>query len=363
MTKADGVGGSFSAGSRGASFGGDNNSHKDSTSTESMAATPTIAESLSGVGSHDGAQERARQGFQYTASKQTSIESIASAPSTTDAIAAQPTTTDSLSTVGSLDAAHRSAQRNQSLNTGTPESRTSEASIAGSIVQGALNTYSSRVDANGRLAAHDVLSNGNAGNFTAPNGVKQSSVAADFLRTNNTAAQALDATPYSSAARSTQHLTDAANTVGRINRIAGPIGTYAGPVIGAVEAAYESAPDASIGDRVANIIGGGLKEADDVAVSAVAFTGVTATQVALSPFAGPAAPAVAITAPASGAVAAIGASEYYDGKGLDNAFDSAVDNYVEPAIAATVDGVMYAARATSDAVTSVYRSIKAWFQE
>jgi hypothetical protein len=281
---------------------------------------------------------------------------------------AEPSTFGDLSSaMQSREAAGREAVNDASAavdlspDEGTRESRTSEASIAGSVVQGALNTTASTIDARGRQAAHNTLTNGNAGNFNAPNGAKQADIAADFTRSTNTAQQALDATPYSSAAKSTQQLADAAERAGRFSKAAGPVGTLAGPAIGAIEAAFEPAPNATIGDRVANVIGGGLKEADDTVVSAVSGTAVTVGQVAVSPFTGPAAPAVAVTAPLSGAAAAIGASEAYDKSAIDNTFDAVVDNYVEPAIAATVDGLVQAGRAAKSTISSAFNAVKSWF--
>ena len=240
----------------------------------------------------------------------------------------------------------------------TAESRTSEASITGSLVEGGLNATRDFVDRSGRAAAAATLTNGPAGNLPAAGFANRTGLADAITHPTNTAAKALDMSPYGPNAASTQQLSGAARTAATLGKVAGTAGKVAGPFMGAYEGFRAAPEDATTGEQIANTIGGGLKEVDDMAVGAAAGIGAAAgtTAAAAALVSGgvtaPAAPAVAMSVPVVGAAAGIAASVAYDGTGPDNLFDNVVDSYVEPAISTTVDTVI-----------DVYRSTASWFNK
>ncbi len=258
-------------------------------------------------------------------------------------------------------------QAQTALNTGTQESNNSAASVTGSLAESLLNVYKDNVDATGRRRAAAALTSGSAGNLLAPGGGgSRAALAQTILDETNTAARALEITPFSSTARSTQILSDTVDKVRTLGKVADVVGKYAGPLTGAIEGNLNIAEHTTFGERVANTIGGGLKEADDVAVGVWAG-GKTAT---LTTVAGTALVAGTITAPAGAVVlgsvpltstaVGIAASFAYDNTAPDRTFDSTIDTYVEPAISTTIDSVIAAPKATASFIGGIADKIKSW---
>ena len=129
-----------------------------------------------------------------------------------------------------------------------------------------------------------------------------------------------------------------------------------GPAVGMVQASQEQLPpDASVGERIANTIGGALKEADDMAVSGAAGTVAAWGQrfggVALS-VTGAGAPVgvgLIATVPITATTTSVAVSAHYDNSGADKALDSMVENIAEPVITMMVDSAVGVAEKIGDA--------------
>lgn len=288
-------------------------------------------------------------------SQQTPLERLANSPTTTEQLALE---------VGLTDVASSTEFKTDMQ---TSESRTSEASIAGSLTESGIKFAHDHIDRTGRQSAMNILTKGNAGNLPAKGFANRTEFATEVTNPFNNAANALKETPFSSNSLSTQELASTAQKTKNIGRVAGVVGNIAGVAFGAYEG-YKQAPlDSTAGERIANSLGGGLQEIDDTLVSATAggaagianlggaglltFGGVTA----------PAAPIVLAATPAVAASAAIGASSYYDGKSPDVFFDNAIDNYVEPVIAKTIDTTVSAYEATKSWAGNVFNKLRSIF--
>lgn len=118
---------------------------------------------------------------------------------------------------------------------------------------------------------------------------------------------------------------DAMESAGRAGTRANVIGLVAAPAVGMVQGLGEARPGATLGERVASVVGGGLRELDDSVFSAAAGAAAGLATAATGPGA-----VVASTA------AGITAAHYYEGSRLDKAADARVDR-LEVGIASTVD--------------------------
>ena len=141
-------------------------------------------------------------------------------------------------------------------------------------------------------------------------------------------AKSADLLPSGTPERWVGKVTEAMEAAGRAGTRANLVSIAAAPAIGLVQGFGEARPDATLGERVASVVGGGLRELDDSLVSGAAGAAAGFVTAATGPGA-----VVASTA------AGITAAHYYEGSEWDRAADAGVDR-LEVRIAATVDGVM-----------------------
>lgn len=376
-----GAGSSAGGGSSGVGQG-DNDSTSDSsnssndtqTTSESLASSPTTADTLS-----DG-EAAQPDSASSSASNDTSPEpgsgSLDAAVAHSQTSAAQAAesrvqqnavTPDTPAPVFDNDAANPNSNSNPNLGVTTSESLTSAASIGGTLVEGGINATKDHVDRSGRALAAATLTNGNAGRLPAAGYANRADLAASLTdaRTNVTAA--LDASPYGPNALSSQQLASAARNANALGKAAGLAGTVVGPMAAAYEG-YHSAPaESTTGERIANMIGGGIKEVDDSGVAALAGglakagTVVAGGLISTGGVTAPAGVAVIASAPATGTAAAIGATKAYDGTAVDTAFDNFIDNTVEPALATAIDTSIDTYESAKSWASSVFDKVKSWF--
>jgi len=399
MPEPGGVGGSSSASSGSSSSSSSSSSSDESnsssssqsteTKTESIANSPTTEETLSGSSSKSN-DSKSSSGDDKSDTNNTNNDSDSDKETTTNSNESNVGTNNTGSGknateksneasdygVGSLDAAVASSYNSLAvepltlgdINTdSTPEenpenqdpSLTTPGSIVGDSVQGAIDLTRTGIDRTGLEAAADVLTKGNGGNLPAPGIGSRSDLANKLTQSATmTAPKAMDVTPFSANAKSTQILSETADITGPLSKASRIAGNVVAPVIGAAEALTEELPaDATIGERIANTVGGALKEIDDGAVSGAAGAGAATAQtmggIALSgTVAGaPAGAALVATAPITGTAAAVGATMRYDNSTVDQAVDNFVDNTVEPFVADVIDGSVSAANTVADAVS------------
>lgn len=336
----------------------------DGTSSASNKYTDTS--SITGINkaSGDGISSGKRNSYTDTSSvkgveiaskipNQSPLDSIEQSP--LERFVNSPSTTERLATESNSNSIQSYTEPKIAVQ--TDESQTSTASIVGSITEGGITFARDHVDSTGRQAAMNILTKGNAGNLPAEGFANRASLAREISSPFVNSAQALEITPFSSNAVSTQELAQTAQKVKLIGRVASVSGNVAGPLVGAFEG-YKQVPlDASLGERIANSIGGGLKEVDDTIISTGAGTiagGMNmlgAAALGTGGVTAPIVPYVVAATPAVSTAAAIGASSAYDGRGPDRAFDNVVDNYVEPFMAKAIDKSI-----------STYNSTKSWFE-
>lgn len=382
---SSGVGGSSSSSESSSGTSSDTTSNDSQTTGESLASSPTTADSLAGgqaaspdntntasaksgdpaagTGSLDAAVSAAQNSSTQDPDSKESQEAVTpDTPAPVDDV-----TPDTPAPVFDQDALNPNANTNPNLGVQTSESRTSAASIAGSVAEGLLNGAKDQVDRSGRKAAAATLTNGNAGRLPAAGYANRADLANTLTDAKMNAAKALDATPYGPNALSTQQLSSAAKNASRLGKAAGAVGTLAGPLVGAYEGYQASPAQSTTGERIANMLGGGLKEADDSLVSAGAGTAATAGQAFVGGLmtaggvTSPAGVAVIATSPATGTATSIAASKAYDGTGIDNAWDNFVDNTIEPAIAKGIDNSISGYDTLSSWASDAAKNVRSWF--
>ncbi|MEZ5931332.1 MAG: hypothetical protein R3F54_05180 [Alphaproteobacteria bacterium] len=192
-------------------------------------------------------------------------------------------------------------------------------------LQGGLEAYGAHVDRTARANAANTLTKGNAANLPG-----RTDLARAITDPRMTASKALDATPYSAKAASTQQLAAGAKAASTVGRLASGVGLGVQPAAGAIQGYVNTPEDASWTDRATNTLVGAVKEIDDTGVAYGAGALAAAGTVAASPAAGPAAPAVAVSAPAVGVGAAVYAGEQWNNSPADQFFDRMVEDYMRP---------------------------------
>ena len=232
---------------------------------------------------------------------------------------------------------------NPNLGVQTQESQTSEMSHAGNVAAGALGLTSDHVDRSGRAGAAGILDKGNGGNLPAPGFANRAELAATITDPRITAHDALELTPFSSNATSTQVLTETAESVGSLGRVIAVVGNALGPATGAIESFVYTPDDATVGEYIANTMGGALRELDDMAASGLATVGAAIATPAVGGFMMstgigiPAGTYVIASTPVVAASSGISASIWWDTTPMDSTIDSFIDNRFEPFITNTID--------------------------
>ena len=247
-------------------------------------------------------------------------------------------------------------------------SQISAAGLVGSTLAGGIDLGKDHVDRFGRQTAANILTAGNADRLPAPGFTNRAGLANTLTDPRMNASTALDATPFSANARSTQVLDSTLNQTNALGRFSGVVGTVAGPAMGMYEGYVDAPEDATTGERVANALGGGIKEVDDGIVSggagAVAASLTVTGGVAISSggVTLPAGAAVVASAPVVATGASIAASNRYDGSPLDTSFDNWVDNTLEPAVASAIDTTIGAYESTKSLAEKAVNSAKSWLK-
>ena len=312
-----------SAGSSASSF-----AHEDHHGDSAGASAAHRDGPHAGAGTHDDGRTSAER----HASGRTTSEQHAGAQTTSERHAGEPTTAERLgggadgsreaAEAGSRNASATGTSSWQSDHRGVDGRRTDgTAALSGGVNLAAAYHEKAFVNEIGSHVRHDAL-----GELSHTSPAERELVARQIQAPLTTAAKARDLLPEGSPARWVGVLDDVGGITKTVGKATERVGYWAGPALGAVQGLSEAGPQATWGQRIASVIGGAAREADDAYFAGKAGIEVGAMLGGANP--------VAVI---GGMSAGIAVAHAYEGSQLDVAFDHFVDTVLEPTLADGID--------------------------